>query len=131
MHSVEYKKIVWLLASMAIVILAFVYKHYSPTNGYFPRCPFRVLTGLQCPGCGSQRAVHHLLNGEIHTAFQENPLLVLSIPYLLLGVLFEWYPRTDTRWLLWRKRLLGPLATKIILGIVIAFWIGRNIISFL
>ena len=26
-------------------------------------CPFKAMTGLDCPGCGATRAIHQLLNG--------------------------------------------------------------------
>lgn len=48
----------------------------------FPPCPFHWLTGLNCPGCGSLRAMHSLLHGRVGEAFGLNPLLVLSIPLL-------------------------------------------------
>lgn len=51
---------------------------------WFPKCPFRVATGLLCPGCGALRATHYLLNGQWGTAFRYQPLLVLSLPILAL-----------------------------------------------
>lgn len=46
----------------------------------FPPCPFRLLTGLYCPGCGSLRAIHLFLHGHLLAAFRMNPILVLAIP---------------------------------------------------
>lgn len=51
---------------------------------YFPKCPFHVLTGLYCPGCGTTRAAHHLLHGDLAGAFAMNPLMVVSAPVLVL-----------------------------------------------
>src|SRR5688572_33371631 len=48
----------------------------------FPPCPFHVVTGLFCPGCGSTRAAHHLLHGRVATAFDFNALMVVSLPFL-------------------------------------------------
>jgi hypothetical protein len=45
-----------------------------------PPCPSRWLTGLFCPGCGSTRALHALLHGDLPGALAMNPLLVLSLP---------------------------------------------------
>jgi len=53
----------------------------------FPPCPFHWLTGLNCPGCGSLRAIHNLLHGRVGEAFGYNPLLVLSIPFVAALVL--------------------------------------------
>jgi len=51
----------------------------------FPPCPVHRATGFYCPGCGSTRAVHCLLHGDLPKALSKNPLMVLSIP--LLGLL--------------------------------------------
>jgi hypothetical protein len=119
------------IALSSVIILAVVYKHYNPTgNIYFPKCPFRELTGLKCPGCGSQRAVHHILNLRISRAAQENFLLVISIPYLLAGLVFESLKKPGSRVLYWRKLLFGRRAIFIILAMIILFWILRNIFNF-
>ncbi len=48
----------WSIAIIFVTILAILYRTHNPSgNIYFPKCPFRELTGLKCPGCGSQRAV--------------------------------------------------------------------------
>lgn len=95
---------------------------------WFPKCPFRTLTGLLCPGCGSQRAIHNLLNLDIRGAFEQNALLVLSIPYLLTGLYFELVKPSSTTLLAWRQRLFGQQAIKIILVVVICFWVLRNLL---
>lgn len=65
--------------------LASVYFALDPARYPFPRCPFNLLTGLYCPGCGSQRATHELLHGHVIQAAQLNLLAVLSLPLLALG----------------------------------------------
>jgi len=118
----------WSIAIILVTILAILYRTYNPNgNIYFPKCPFRELTGFKCPGCGSQRAVHYLLNFDIYSATKENAILVLSIPYILTGLVFDLMKRPNERILKWRKRLFGQKAIFIILTIIIAFWILRNI----
>jgi len=126
---VGFRKILkWCIAIIFLTILAIMYRTYNPTgNIYFPKCPFRELTGLKCPGCGSQRAVHYLLNFDIYNATKENAILVLSIPYILTGLVFDLLKRPSERILKWRKRLFGQKAIIVILTIIIAFWILRNI----
>ncbi len=48
-----------------------------------PRCPVKMLTGLDCPGCGSQRALHALLTGQFAKAWAFNPAMIVAIPLLL------------------------------------------------
>ena len=56
------------------------------TSGLFPPCPVRYLTGWYCPGCGSLRALHALLHGDLRAAWAMNPLMVTVLPYLCYGL---------------------------------------------
>lgn len=47
------------------------------TLGFGELCPSRRLFDVACPGCGSTRATHDLLHGELASAFRMNPALVL------------------------------------------------------
>jgi len=55
----------------------------------FPRCPFRALTGLQCPGCGGTRVAYDLLHLDLAAAWRDNALLLLVAP-AALWVLGRW-----------------------------------------
>lgn len=44
------------------------------------RCPFKYLTGIDCPGCGFQRSVLALINGDLHKSLSLYPS---TIPLLL------------------------------------------------
>jgi hypothetical protein len=116
-----------ILAGVSLFVI--VYKVYNPYEySFFPKCPFLELTGFQCPGCGSQRAIHFLLNLDIYHAFQENALLVISIPYIILGFIFESIQKPSSGILRWRNVLFGRNATYCILVIIIGFWILRNLV---
>ena len=121
----DFSKIIkWSIAIIFLIILAILYKTYNPNgNIYFPKCPFRELTGLKCPGCGSQRAIHYLLNFDILNAIKENVILVLSIPYILTGLVFDTLKKPNEKVLKWRKVLFGQKAIFLILTVNIAFWI--------
>ena len=63
-----------------IYILATV----PPTDfSFYPGCQFHTLTGLHCPGCGTTRALHALLNGRIAQAFAYNAVAFLVLPVLI------------------------------------------------
>jgi hypothetical protein len=46
-------------------------------------CPFKKLTGIDCPGCGFQRSVLALFNGDIRASLHLYPA---TIPLFLLLV---------------------------------------------
>lgn len=55
----------------------------------YPVCLFHRVTGLDCPGCGSLRALHELLHGNFAAALHFNAFLVLSLPvFAWLGFRF-------------------------------------------
>jgi hypothetical protein len=49
-------------------------------------CPFRLLTGLPCPGCGLTRAWVYLAHGQWHESFVANPfgLVLLALVVALV-----------------------------------------------
>jgi hypothetical protein len=49
---------------------------------FYPPCPTYSLLGWHCAGCGSTRAVHSLLRGDLSQALAYNALLVLALPVL-------------------------------------------------
>lgn len=128
-RAVIKKTLIGSIALLFLLLLAVLYKNYNPLeSAFFPACPFRSLTGLLCPGCGSQRAIHHLLNFDIAGAFRENMLLVIAIPYLIAGWAIELIPHPGAMLLKWRKILYGPRAIFVILFVIITYWILRNLL---
>jgi hypothetical protein len=78
-----------LLAAMlaAFAIGVTVLRVFDPaTSGIFPPCPVRYLTGWNCPGCGSLRAIHQLLHGNVAAAWALNPLTTVLLPFLTYGL---------------------------------------------
>jgi hypothetical protein len=47
-------------------------------------CPFKALTGIDCPGCGFQRSVIALLQGDIHKSLYLYPA---TIPLFVINIL--------------------------------------------
>lgn len=112
-------------AAAAILAAAVIYWKFDPSSaGFFPKCPLRSLTGLSCPGCGSQRALHHLLHLQIRTAFGYNAALVLSIPLLMVisgaSLFKEKVPR------LYAFTLSRGFSVSVIAAILL-WWILRNV----
>jgi hypothetical protein len=59
------------------------------TTGIGVDCPFRVVTGWECPLCGGTRMGSALLHGDVPAAFAYNPVALLGIVVLgVVGVLW-------------------------------------------
>jgi Protein of unknown function (DUF2752) len=90
-------------------------------DSFFPVCPFRLLTGWNCPGCGALRMIHDVLHGDLAGAIADNVLLLVGIP-LLAG------------WALLRyRRGKSPLtipATAAIVSTLLAWTVVRNLPGF-
>ncbi|MEX1126405.1 MAG: DUF2752 domain-containing protein [Acidimicrobiia bacterium] len=56
----------------------------DPTDDGPTLCPFALLTGVACPGCGMTRAASALLRGNFDLALDYHPLIPL-IAVLLFG----------------------------------------------
>lgn len=93
-------------------------------SGFFPICLFRFFTGFTCPGCGTTRAVHQLLHGHLDTAFMLNPLLLISIPFMLFA--FVRYSVIVMRGGVPRPNALPASVIYALFFIVLSFWIFRN-----
>lgn len=46
-------------------------------------CPFKLLTGWDCPACGGLRAVNDLTHGQVLAAWHSNALFVSALPVLV------------------------------------------------
>lgn len=87
-----------------------------------PTCPTRLLTGVDCPGCGGLRMTHDLLHGDLVGAAHSNLFLLLMLPVVavLLGVF------TRARWQ-GRPARVAPKAGFAILALAVVFAVVRNL----
>ena len=115
-----------LLALGGGLALGAVFFAFDPARYPFPRCPVNLLTGLYCPGCGSQRATHALLHGHVAQAANLNLLAVLSLPLLALAAVAA--GRTVLTGRTYRPALLyQPWLPLALAGVVVAFTVLRNL----
>jgi hypothetical protein len=77
-----------------IVFLGVAYYYIDPKRyQLIPKCPVKLLTNLDCPGCGFQRALHATFHGNFEEAVGYNLFLLVAIPIICIwcfnGLLIE------------------------------------------
>jgi hypothetical protein len=112
-----------MVALASVVVVAILGAFDPATNSVCPPCLFRTATGWLCPGCGSARAIHALLHGDVRTALQMNSAAVFAIPLAGSDFLRSW---VDTRGG-WMCRL-RPVYVWMIAGGIVAFGVLRNVV---
>ena len=86
MQEITKQRIIGTAVGIAVVVIIMLRFFDPATSGVFPPCPLRYLTGWYCPGCGSLRALHQLLHGNLQTAWAMNPLTILFLPFVAYGL---------------------------------------------
>ena len=105
--------------------LALVYAVDPRTPGNYPPCLFLFITGCYCPGCGTLRALHSLLHGELRTALGYNLLTVALLPMLAAACAFG-LAHTIAPHKIQSLRVSRHVAWTALV-VVLAFWAMRNI----
>jgi hypothetical protein len=59
-------------------------------NALLPRCPTKLITGLDCPACGGLRMVRALTGGQWSAALHANLFLLLLTPVAVV-VWLRWF----------------------------------------
>ena len=103
------------LGTLSAIATAAVFAIDPERTSIFPPCPLHRYTGLWCPGCGTTRALHQLLHGNLVAAFWFNPLAISLLP--VVGYLF----------LRGKEDALKPVWIWTLLGVIVAFGVLRNI----
>lgn len=115
-----YKAILWVIGLSCFLVL---YHYFDPTHSRLaPKCPFWLLTGYSCPGCGSQRAIHSFLNGRIWEGIRYNYILLPSLIYVMILTIV---PKDGRLY----AKLTSSVACWTILAIFLFWWILRNLIG--
>ncbi len=96
--------------------------YFDPSrHGFYPVCLFHRSTGLLCPGCGSLRALHQLLHGNLAAAVRDNALLVCVLPFLAGLALRCWLTharKTSVPWGIRPLWLWGGLAVLLVFAVL-------------
>ena len=122
----ESPQLVWpALAMLATVGAGLLYLVDPRVPGNYPPCLFLYFTGCYCPGCGTLRALHRLLHGDLIGALGYNPLTMLVLPLITVtGV--AGLTEAVGRPLPFNFTLSHRVAWAVVV-VIILFWTLRNV----
>lgn len=74
--------VLWAVCAVSVIVLRPL---WIAAAGLLAPCPWRQWTGWPCPGCGSTRAMLHLLDADVVGAFAWNPLTTFGAVIFVAG----------------------------------------------
>lgn len=111
--------------AMVIAAAALLLRFPPAKYSFYPQCPIYRYLHIQCPGCGTTRALAALLHGHVGEALRLNALTTFLIPPAAIYAAFCY------RRFLQRKPIHlpqpAPSALYITLAIAVVFTIVRNL----
>lgn len=116
------KKYNYFSGVLVIIFLSLYFLFNPSTSIFFPKCPFYIMTGLFCPGCGSQRAIHDMMHLNIFEAINHNALMFFTFTF---GIGLYLYSKKKFSDLIYH-----PKSPLIIFGIIFLFGVLRNLDKF-
>jgi hypothetical protein len=116
---------IWVGVAAAAACALVLYFFNPSQSAFYPRCFFKMATGLDCPGCGGLRATHQLLHGHVREAFVLNPLFIAALPATALFLSRPLVEKlTGRKWF----QNFSPTTGIWVCGvIVVAFGVLRNL----
>ena len=108
-----------MLLAGALGYVGFVDPHNM--HSAYPQCPFKWLTGWNCPFCGGLRMTNDLLHGDLVASINDNLFALVGIPLL-------------AAWMVWRrsrgKPLLSMPAVLTVVAAAVVWTVTRNLPGF-
>lgn len=108
-----------LIISIFLFFLILIYFFIDPQIQLMPKCPFYLLTGFYCPGCGSQRSLHEIFNFHFVEAISFNIVMVATIPFVIIELFLKIFK--------FKSFLSYKYSAIIVLTIILLFFILRNL----
>ncbi len=118
-------KLFIIVTALSLLVIVYFFAD-ARTSSIYPQCIFYSLTGLYCPGCGSQRAFSSLLHGKLWLAVNYNLLFILCLPLLVYSFVIT-TTNVFRKKQLEQKLFYSTFFVKFLLVAVIIFWIARNL----
>lgn len=118
--------VIAMLVISVAVALAVVYYFVDPVEvTWMPRCLWKVATGTDCPGCGSQRMAHALMHGDFRAAWHANAYALCITPVVAAMLCLEF---NRERFASLYTKVHSPWIIGTLVGSMFLWWLLRNLI---
>lgn len=97
-----------------LLFINWLQKHLIP-------CPFKYLTGIDCPGCGFQRSVLALVQGNLHESIMLYPPAIPLIVFFIYCLADKFY-QFDTGAFSLKNKFFALVALIVILNYGFKMW---------
>ncbi|MDE6480138.1 MAG: DUF2752 domain-containing protein [Muribaculaceae bacterium] len=115
-----------IVVAVAIIAFAIAYYFFDPVEvKWMPKCIWKVATGTDCPGCGSQRMAHALMHGDFRSAWHANAYALCMIPVIIFLLWLEFAKNRCPKLYAIVHR---PAVITSLLATVILWWVFRNLV---
>lgn len=124
MMKPKHKKLAWMGAVATTLLI--IYMIFDPSQyAWFPKCLIRLATGYDCPACGTQRMLHHILHGEFLDALLLNPyMLFVVLPISIILIIGFNLPKG--RGERFKRIVAHPICAILLFLLTLGWWILRN-----
>jgi hypothetical protein len=85
------------------------------------RCPFKYLTGIDCPGCGFQRSVIALVQGNLYKSFVLYPAAIPLLLFFAYGIADKYF-KLDTSKNILKKTFFVITGAIILVSYGVKIW---------
>lgn len=99
----------------------------GPDDSGPPLCPWRAVTGLDCPFCGATRSAAALASGDLVAALSHNALFVVALPAAALA----WLAWARASWRARPAPQPSNRAWAVLGAVTLAWWAIRLVVPWL
>jgi hypothetical protein len=89
-------------------------------NNLLP-CPFKYITGIDCPGCGFQRSLLALIQGNLRVSFFMYPPTIPLLLFFMYGIADKFFKLDNDKGTL-KKVLFVNVALIVLINYSIKIW---------
>lgn len=126
MRNLGKRTILAIIIGFLAVALATAYYFFDPVEArWMPKCIWKMATGTDCPGCGSQRMAHALIHGDFLGAWHANAYALCMIPVIMFLL---WLEFAKDRYSKLYATVHRPAVITSLVSTVILWWVFRNLV---